>query len=76
MSLGDFITENFRELAIIGGGGALAYQQGYFNLPSLPDVPEVSGIVLLGGLALAVGAYAAAGRITSLIPDPEGVFLV
>jgi hypothetical protein len=76
MSLSDFLTENFRTLLLLAGGYALAVQQGYIGGPSVPEMPDETGIIVLGGLVLLFGGYVAAGKIEGLLPEDRGIFLV
>lgn len=74
-SLGDFVSENFRELVVLGGGYALAVQQGYLPAPYVPELPEFSGIFILALLGIGAAGYVAGGKILELIPEEEGVYL-
>lgn len=68
-----FISENIRLLVAIGLGYGALVQTGRVDPPTVPDG---SGILVLGGIIVAIGGFIAAGKIDSLLPEEEGYFLV
>jgi hypothetical protein len=69
----EWLKSNFRTVAGIG----LLYV-GYveFTGASYPSVPEGSGVAAVGAVAVAIAGYAASGKIQSLLPEEEGIYLV
>lgn len=73
-----FVTENFRDLAILAGAYVLATQLGVIEPVPLPDVdvPFWYPLVGLAVLSAAILGMFVGGKIIDLLPDPPRVYLI
>jgi len=73
MSFKSVIEDNSRLLLLIGVVYVVLVETDNAEYPTIPDG---SGLLVLAAVAVAAVGYVAAGKIDSLLPDEEGIFLV
>lgn len=73
--IGEILRDNFRDIAILGGGIAAYVGLTGAQLPSDISVPDWWPLLVVAALLGGIGIVFASGKIDDLLPEDHGIYL-